>query len=292
MALQGAASELVLVDVNAALASAQAEDIRHATPFATAMSVRAGDYKDLAGAQVIVLACGVNQQPGETRLQLLQRNLAIFQDVTPKVLDNGAGAVLLVASNPVDVITTVVTRLAGDCNGRVFGSGTILDTARFRALLGEWLGVAPQSVHGYVLGEHGDSEVLVWSSAHVGGVPLADFARQRNCPFTPQAIAQIDQEVRSAAYRIINGKKATYFGIGAALSRLVQALGGDEHAVFTLSACATGLPEFDGISLSLPRIVSAKGIADTLRPQLSDDESAALRQSAELLRRTVQAAGY
>lgn len=290
--LQSAASEIVLLDLNAGLAQAQAEDILHATPFATPIRVRAGDYQDLEGAAAVVLACGVGQRPGETRLELLQRNLKVFEEVTPRVIQHAPEAVLLVASNPVDIITQIVTKIAGDVRGRVFGSGTILDTARFRSLLGEHLGVAPHSVHAYVLGEHGDSEVLAWASAQVGGVPLADFPCQEGKALTPEAKAHIDEGVRRAAYRIIDGKKATYFGIGAALSRLVQALRGDERAVFTVSACVYGIPEFEGGSLSLPRVIGAEGIVSTLWPALAPEEAAALRRSAALLRETAQSIGY
>lgn len=292
MALQGTASQIVLVDVNAALARAQAEDILHATPFGMAIRVRAGSYEDLEGARLVVLACGVGQKPGETRLALLQRNLAVFEAVTPQVLRHAAGAVLLVASNPVDIITHVVSRLAGSASARVFGSGTILDTARFRAMLGEHLGVAPQSIHAYVVGEHGDSEVLVWSSARVGGVPLQEFARQSNREITPEVMSRIDDGVRRAAYRIIEGKHATYFGIGAALSRLVQAVHGDERSVFTVSAGAPDRDQLGGISFSLPRVVGGAGVITTLWPGLSPEETLALDRSASLLRETVKAIGY
>lgn len=292
MVLQGAADQIVMLDANEGLARAQAEDILHATPFAAPNRVRAGKYEDLEGASVVVLACGVGQKPGEPRLQLLQRNLKVFEEVIPQVTRHAGGAVLLVASNPVDVITHVVSKLAGSPSGRVFGSGTILDTARFRALLGEHLAVAPQSVHAYVLGEHGDSEVLAWSSAQVGGVALEDFARQRNDAVTPEVMARIDEGVRRAAYRIIEGKKATYFGIGAALSRLVQALRGDERAVFTVSASDSGLAQIGDATLSLPRVIGAGGVLATLWPGLSQEESKALQHSAELLRATVQSIGY
>src|SRR5512133_1081451 len=292
MVLQGAASEIVLVDANESLARAQAEDILHATPFARAIRVSAGQYKDLAGAGVVVLACGVGQAPGETRLQLLQRNLKVFEQVTPQVTRHASGAVLLVASNPVDVITHVVTKLADCARGRVFGSGTMLDTARFRTLLGEHLGVAPHSVHAYLLGEHGDSEVLAWSSAHVSGVRLQDFAQQTRHAVTPGAMSRIDQGVRRAADRIIGGKRATYFGIGAALSRLVHAVRGDERAVLTVTACDSGVPLLEGVSLSLPRVVGAGGVVATLQPELSPEESTALKHCAGMLHETVQSSGY
>jgi L-lactate dehydrogenase len=292
MALNGAASEIVLVDLNANLARAQAEDILHATPFGAPVRIAAGDYPDLAGAGLIVLACGVGQRPGENRLQLLERNVQVFSKVIPMVLQYAPETLLLVASNPVDLITQVVTSLAGISPGRVIGSGTILDTARFRALLGDYLGVAPASVHGYVLGEHGDSEVLVWSSATVGGVPLADFAGQTGRALTGDAKTRIEDGVRRAAYRIIEGKGATYYGIGAGLSRIVRAVRDDEHALLTVSSVTAGVKEFEGLSLSLPRVVGAQGVVATLRPDLSGQEREELNKSADMLRQAANSIGF
>jgi L-lactate dehydrogenase len=284
MTLQGVASEVVLVDLNAKLAQAQAEDILHATPFSNPARVMAGDYAALEEAKVVVLACGVGQRPGESRLDLLSRNVKVFQAVTPEVMTYAPEAVLLVASNPVDVITEIVTKLSGLPPSRVIGSGTILDTARFRALLGEYLGVASQSVHAYVLGEHGDSEVLIWSSAKVGGVPLLDFAEQIGKPVTPEVRSRIDEGVRRAAYRIIEGKGATYYGIGAGLSRIVSAIRNDERAVLTVSMRITDAKRWEGMSLSLPRVVGNAGAVMTLRPALSGEEMEAIQKSAGILK--------
>ena len=209
MSLAGSASEIVLTDLRPELARAQAEDIRHATSFAKPVRLAAGDYPQLKGADLVVLACGVGQRPEETRLQLLRRNAEVFKKVIPRVLESAPETILLVASNPVDVITQIVTRISGLPSGRVIGSGTILDTARFRSLLGEYLGVASVSVHAYVLGEHGDSEVLVWSSADVGGVPVGNFAEQTGRAIDGTVKSRIDDGVRRAAYRIIEGKGAT-----------------------------------------------------------------------------------
>src|SRR4051794_4733238 len=207
MVLRGITSEVALVDINTALASAHAEDILHAVPFGSPARVVAGGYSALDGASAVILACGVNQKPGETRLQLLSRNAEVFWSVIPQVLAHAPNAVLVVASNPVDLITQIVTDISGLPPARVVGSGTILDTARFRALLGEHLGIAPQSVHAYVLGEHGDSEVLAWSSAKAAGVPIETFAAQSGRAFSAETKSQIDEKVRRAAYRIIEGKK-------------------------------------------------------------------------------------
>ena len=283
IAMRGVASELVLLDLHLEVAKAHAEDILHATPFGSPVRVWGGDYPELRGAGVVVLACGVNQQPGETRLQLLERNAKVFRDVVPRVLEHAPEAVLLVATNPVDIITTMVTQISGLPPGRVIGSGTILDTARFRTLLGEHLEVAPQSVHAYVLGEHGDSEVLVWSSARVGGVPLEQFANQRGGLLGEAERAEIDDGVRRAAYRIIEGKKATYFGIGAGLRRLVEAVREDERVVLTVSSAQGTLEGYDGVCLALPRVVGAGGVLATLIPSLSEEEQAGLEHSARVL---------
>jgi L-lactate dehydrogenase len=283
LALNGVASELVLVDVNPDLARAHAEDILHATPFAAPVRVTAGDYRQLSEAQIIILACGVGQKPGETRPELLGRNAQIFRQVIPQVLGAAPAAILLVATNPVDVITMLVTRISGLPPARVIGSGTILDTARFRALLGEHLCVAPQSVHAYVLGEHGDSEVLVWSSANVGGVAVDEYAAQCRLPHDAAFKARIDDGVRRAAYRIIAAKKATYFGIGAGLGRIAEAIRDDERAMLTVCTTDNPLDGLAGVAFSLPRIVGAQGVSSTLLPPLSAEEEGALRRSAEML---------
>jgi L-lactate dehydrogenase len=284
MALKGTVTEIVLVDLNKKLAQGQAEDILHATPFSYPVRVMAGDYPQLADAGVVILACGVGQRPGETRLQLLERNVEVFKKVIPQVLQFAPEALLLVVSNPVDVITQVVTKLSGINPTKVIGSGTILDTARFRALLGEYLGVAPVSVHAYVLGEHGDSEVLVWSSAKVGGVSVRDYATQMGVG-VEEAKAQIDDGVRHAAYRIIENKGATYYGIGAAIAQIVQAIRDDERRVLTVSNLTTGVEACKGICLSLPRVVGLKGVLAELRPDLSSEEYLVLQKSAEILKK-------
>ena len=284
IALKGVASELLLIDINSKMAQAHAEDIMHATPFAEPVHVFAGGYSELKGADVVILACGVAQSRGEDRLQLLERNAQIFKTVIPRVLEHVPETILVVATNPVDIMTQVVTSISGLPANKVIGSGTILDTARFRSLIGEHIGVASLSVHAYVLGEHGESEVLVWSSVKVGGVPLLDFAEQIGFPFTDEVKAQIDDCVRRAAYRIIEGKGATYHGIGAGLAKITQAIGDDERRVFTVSSLTERIEGLKGISLSLPRIIGKSGVAAEIRPALAEDEQAALEVSAGILK--------
>lgn len=292
MVLQGIGSEFVLVDINRKVADAHAQDILHATPFSHPARVHAGSYEDLVGAEIVVVAAGVSQKPNETRLQLLERNAQVFEDVIPQIRRYAQDAILLIATNPVDIMTQIATRISGLPPERVIGSGTILDTARFRALLGEYLGVSPQSVHAYVLGEHGDSEVLVWTEARVGGVSVFDFAEQIGRPINDEVKRQIDEGVRFAAYKIIEGKGATYFGIGAGIARLVRAILNDERAMLTVSALneeVEGVPE---VALSLPRIVGRQGIVATLPVKLGMEEREALRKSAEILKQNATQIGY
>ena len=281
--LAGVANEIVLIDINESLARSQAEDILHATPFASPVRVLAGDYAALEGAQIVILACGVGQRPAETRLELLKRNAGIFEKVIPQVMRAAPETILLIASNPVDVITQMAGRIAGIPSERVIGSGTILDTARFRTLLAESLSVSPTSVHAYVLGEHGDSEVLLWSKVRVGGVGLADFARQMGIAVTSDLRMRIDDGVRRAAYRIIEGKGSTYYGIGAGLTRIVRAIRSDERVVLTVSIRARGLANFPEVAFSMPRIVGAGGVLATLVPDLPPEDHQALTRSVGVI---------
>lgn len=282
--LRGAASELVLIDQNGGRAIAEAEDILHATPFAYITSVRAGDYADLAGAGAVVIAAGVSQRPGETRLALLERNAEVFARAVPRILDAAPEAILVIATNPVDVMTQVATRIAGLPPERVIGSGTILDTARFRALLGAHLRISPKSAHAYVLGEHGDSEVLCWSASDAGGIGVEELARQLGRPLDEAAKAAIDQGVRRAAYKIIEGKGATWYGIAGGLTRIIQSIGGNENSVLTVSTLADQVEGVGPVALSLPRVVGRRGVVATLWPKLSDAEHLALRRSAEVIK--------
>lgn len=291
LALGGGASEIILIDQDQARALAEAEDISHAVPFGRQVSVRAGEYADLAEAAVVILAAGVSQKPGETRLQLLERNAEVFRAVVSAVTLAAPEAILLVATNPVDVMTHVAARLSGLPPDRVIGSGTILDTARFRSLLGRHLGIAPQSVHAYVLGEHGDSEVLAWSAARAGSVPITSFAAQVGAAITEAVRADIDAGVRRAAYRIIEGKGATWHGIGAGLARIVRAITADEGAVLSLSTRTEDIGGVAAVTLSLPRVVGRKGITAELRPELDEAETNALAASARLLEETERKLG-
>ncbi len=292
LVMQGIGRRIVLVDLNKERAQAEAEDIFHAVPFSHPMQVEAGGYSDLGGSRVVIITAGVNQKPGETRLQLLGRNAAVFRDVVPQVLTHAPDAVLVVATNPVDVMTHLTARYAADFgvpSQRVIGSGTTLDTARFRTLLGTHFGVDPHHVHGYVVGEHGDSEVLTWSQATIGGTTLDAFCELRDICLDDETIQTIDNRVRRAAYNIIDGKGATYYGIGGALARIVNVITHDQRAILTV---CTPMPDVAGVSdvtVSLPHLIGGEGILATLPVPLDEEEQLALNASARTIRDVIDA---
>jgi L-lactate dehydrogenase len=292
LVMRGVGRELVLVDKNRARAEAEADDILHAVPFAHPLLVRAGDYADLAGARAVIMAAGVNQKPGETRLQLLERNQAVFNEVIPQIIAHAPDAVIVVATNPVDVMTHLTARIAaahGWERGRVLGSGTTLDTARFRTLLGRALHVDAHYVHAYVVGEHGDSEVLTWSLVNIGGIPLDEYVARFDIPLDADARAAIDTGVRRAAYHIIEGKSATYYGIGSALARIIDVILHDQNAVLTICAPFESLAGVEDVTAAMPHIVSGEGAVAALPLPMSADELAKLAHSAGVIRAAISA---
>lgn len=294
LVMHGVGREIVLVDLDRKRAEAEANDIYHAVPFAHPLTVRAGDYADLAGASVVVIAGGVAQRPGETRLQLLQRNAEVFRQIIPSVLKHAPGCVLLVVTNPVDIMTHLAAHFAAEFGvppTRVLGSGTTLDTARLRALLGRHFDVDARHVHGYVIGEHGDSEVIVWSQATIAGLGLEEFARVRRTPLTQQDRERIDEGVRRAAYQIIAGKGATYYGIGSAVAHIIDVLLHDRRAVLTICARKDGARAGEGVTLAQPHVVGGGGVLATIPLTLDADEQAKLERSESILREAIRSLG-
>jgi L-lactate dehydrogenase len=290
LVMRGVGREIVLVDRNSDRAAAEADDIRHAVPFANPLQIRSGSYDDLAGCRVVLLCAGVGQKPGETRLQLLRRNAEVFREVVPRVLESAPSAVLVVATNPVDVMTHLAARYAVECGipaQRVLGSGTTLDTARFRTLLGAHCGVDPHHVHGYVVGEHGDSEVLTWSLVTVGGMPLDDFARMGGIQVTEDNRQEIDASVRRAAYTIIAGKGATYYGIGSALARIIEVILHDQRSILTVCTPESDVLGIRDVTVSLPRLVDGTGIRSSFPLPLGAQEHSQLKASATLIRQVI-----
>lgn len=290
MVMNGVGREIVLIDKFRERAEAEADDIFHAVPFAHPLNVHAGDYSDLAGARVVIMAAGVNQKPGETRLQLLERNFAIFREVIPQIFSNAPDAVLVVATNPVDVMTHISAWVAaehGIPSSRVVGSGTTLDTARYRALIGRYVGVDPTHVHGYVIGEHGDSEVLTWSLTNIGNITLDAFCRMKKLVLDDAKKQEIDAGVRRAAYRIIEGKGATYYGVGSALSRIVKNIISDRRAIMTVCTPQPEIAGVEDVTVALPHLVGGAGVLETFPLPLSTQEEAALHNSASIIREAI-----
>ena len=290
LVMSGVGREIVLVDLNRTRAEAEANDISHAIPFAHPLTVRAGDYADLIGARVVVIAGGVAQKPGETRLHLLQRNADVFRQIVPAVLRHAPEAVMLVVTNPVDIMTHLAAHFAAEFGvppTRVIGSGTTLDTARFRTLLGKHFDVDSQHVHAYVLGEHGDSEVLAWSQATMAGLNLEEFAKIHGKPLTEPDRKQIDEQVRRAAYYIIAGKGATYYGIGSAVARIVDTLLHDQRSILTICTRINGVASLEGVTLALPHLVGGEGALATIPLPLDPAEQEALCRSAGILREAI-----
>lgn len=284
LAWRGVAREIVLADINKEKAMAEALDISHALPFAAYCHVHAGDYADLEGADVIIITAGVNQKPGETRENLLARNQAVFKQITAQIIQYAADAIILIATNPVDVMTAYVIKESKLSPLRVFGTGTILDTARFRTLLAQHLHLAPQSVHAHVLGEHGDSEVLIWSSAKVGTMSVDEFAKMIGNPLTVEAKNHIDDNVRNAAYHIIEGKGATYYGIAGGITRICEAIKNDENVILNVTSLQESIGSVKNVCLSLPTIINRNGIRQVLYPPISENEKKLLIRSAEKIK--------
>jgi L-lactate dehydrogenase len=287
MVMRGVGRHIVLVDIDKKRAQAEANDIMHAVPFAGQLKVVAGDYQDLAGSQVVVITAGVSQKPGETRLDLLVRNAKVFQQVVPGVLEYAPDTVLLVATNPVDVMTHIAAHYASQFGvpfSRVLGTGCTLDTARFRALLGLRLGIDSDHVHAYVIGEHGDSEVLAWSLVTIGGIPLDKFCNAHDIALCADDFEEIENQVRQAAYHIIDGKGATYYGIGSAIARIVEVVVRNQRSILTVCTPLEAVEGIENVTLSLPNLIGGEGHLDTFYPDLNDHERNALKESAQILK--------
>lgn len=288
--MRKAASDIVLIDANNKRAVAESEDIQHAVPFVHATDVYAGNYEDLADAKVIVISAGASRKPGESRLLLMERNASILRQIISNVVKVNPKPIFLIATNPVDIITHTSVTIAKEFDipdSRIIGSGTTLDTARFRTLLGKHVGVDPQSIHAYVIGEHGDSEVLAWSNISIGGVSFEDFTEFRKISFNEEIKRQIDDGVRNAGYKIIEGKGSTYYGIGAAIAKLVDVINRDNRAVLTVSTFKEDVEGVKNVTLSLPHLIGGEGDLGVLPIRLSVEEKSLLKRSAQIIREKI-----
>jgi L-lactate dehydrogenase len=287
----GLASQIVLIDYNQARAEGEAMDLNHAVPLTHSTSIRAGTYADCTGAAITVITAGSAQKPGETRLDLVKRNYAIFQSIIPQIVQANPDGILLIAANPLDIMSYAAMKLSGFPPERVIGSGTILDTARFRYLLSQHAGVDPRSVHAYIIGEHGDSEVPVWSLANIAGMNLTDYCRM-NCESYDEAVYdKIFENTRDAAYHIIERKGATYYGIGMGLVRICEAILRGQNTVLSVSTLIHDYYGIEDVYLSLPCVIGHEGVKKFMRLPLNEKEITGLQKSAAILQETLRSIG-
>ena len=279
----GLFTEMVLLDVDRRKAEGEADDIAHGLPFGRPMKIYAGDYDDIADAAIVVITAGANQKPDESRLDLVHKNVAIFQTIIPEITSRNFEGILLVVANPVDILTYTALKLSGYPENRVIGSGTVLDSARLKYHLGEHLGVDSRSVHAFIVGEHGDSEIAAWSSANVSGIPLDNFCETRGHYNHAEATERIAEEVKQSAYEIISKKGATYYGIAMSVKRICEAIIRDEKSILPISTMLHGEYGISDVVLSLPCIVGRDGYETKVPIDLDQDEVASLHESAKLL---------
>ena len=280
----GLFSEMVLIEADKNRAEGEAMDISHGLPFARPMKIYAGEYDDIVDAAIIIVTAGANQKPDETRLDLVHKNVSIYKSIIPEIASRGCEGILLIVSNPVDILTYVAWKLSGFPRNRVLGSGTVLDTARLKYNLGEHLGVDSRSVHAFIIGEHGDSELAVWSSATVSGVPIHKFCEMRGHYNHDEAAERIHETVKNSAYEIIEKKRATYFGVAMAVRRICECLVRDEKSILPVSNLMQGEFGISDIALSVPAVVGADGVENIVPVSLNEEELEKLQASAATLK--------
>ena len=284
----GLFTEMVLLDANHQKAEGEAEDIVHGIPFGRPMQIYAGDYDDIADAAIIVITAGANQKPDETRLDLVHKNIAIFQSIIPEITKRDFEGILLIVANPVDILTYTALKLSGYPENRVLGSGTVLDTARLKYALGEHLSVDSRSVHSFIIGEHGDSEIAVWSSANVAGVPLDQFCEMRGHYNHETAMKEIAESVKNSAYEIIAKKHATYYGIAMSVKRICECIMRNEKSVMPVSSMMHGEYGIEGMCLSMPAVVGSEGVETHVPITMNEEETKKLQESAATLKEIIE----
>ncbi len=280
----GLFSEMVLIDANTQKAEGEAMDLSHGSAYLTPMNIYAGTYDDIVDAGLIVITAGANQKPDETRLDLVKKNVQIFKSIIPEIKERNCEGILLIVSNPVDILTEVALKLSGFPSNRVIGSGTVLDTARLKYVLGKHLQVDPRDIHAYIIGEHGDSELVVWSGAQVAGIHINHFCELRGHFNHEESMERLAQEVRDSAYEIIKRKGATYYGVAVAVKRIATAIVKDEHAVLPISSLMQGEFGLNDICLSIPTVIGQNGVEKVVDIYLNNDENEKLQTSAKALK--------
>lgn len=284
----GLFSEIVLIDSDRDKAEGEAMDISHGIPFARQMKIYAGDYDDIVDAAIIIVTAGANQKPDETRLDLVHKNVAIFKSIIPEIAKRSCRGILLIVANPVDILTYTALKLSGFEENRVIGSGTVLDTARLKYELGEHLQVDSKSVHAFIIGEHGDSEIAAWSSANVSGIELNEFCEMRGHYEHQDATVEIADKVKNSAYEIIKRKRATYYGIAMAVKRICEVIIRDEKSILPISSMMHGEYGIKDVVLSMPAIVGKNGLETKVPITLNEKEQRMLCQSADTLKKILE----
>lgn len=285
---QGITDEMVLIDLNKKKAEGDAMDLNHGLPFGSPMKIWAGDYSDCKEADIVVITAGANQGPGETRLDLIEKNAKIFKGIVGDVMKSGFDGIFLIATNPVDILSYATWKYSGLPMERVIGSGTILDTARFRFLLGQYFHVDSRNVHAYIMGEHGDTELPVWSHANIGGRPIMNYFEEHKVGHSSDDLEKIFVNVRDAAYHIIERKGATHYAIALGLLRLTRAILRNENSILTVSTLLRGEYGLNDIYIGVPAIVNSHGIREVLKLNLNDEEMEKLHHSAEVLQNAMR----
>ena len=284
----GLFSEMVLIDANHEKAVGEAMDLSHGSAYSTPVKIYAGSYDDIVDAGLIVITAGANQKPNETRLDLVKKNVSIFKSIIPEIKERNCEGILLIVSNPVDILTYVTLKLSGFPANRVIGSGTVLDTARLKHVLGEHLQVDSRNIHAYVIGEHGDSELAVWSGAQVAGIHINHFCELRGHFQHQEAMNRLYQGVRDSAYHIIERKGATYYGVAVAVKRIAEAIVKNEHAVLPISSLMQGEFGLSDLCLSIPTVVGNKGVEMVVDIYLDNEEKQKLLESAHALKQVLK----
>lgn len=285
--LKGSCSELVLLDINEEKAEGEVMDLMHGLPFVKPMQLHTGDYSLCKDADMVILTAGANQKVGESRMDLVQKNTHIFKQIIPQILAYNRDCIFLIVTNPVDILTYVTFSISGLPRERIIGSGTVLDTARFRALIAEEVGVDARNIHGYILGEHGDTEVATFSTTHIAGIRLDDYCNSGGGCVNQQQFLPVVEDVKNAAYQIIKKKGATYYAVALAASRIVEAILRNEHSILTVCSCLDGDFGIRDVALSVPTVLGRKGIEKILNIPLDKEEWQALEKSATSLKETL-----
>ena len=290
--LSGLVSELVLIDVNRDKAEGEVMDLNHGMPFVRPVKIYNGDYSDCSGSDIIVISAGANQKPGETRMDLVHKNAQIFKSIINEVVKYASDCILLVVTNPVDILTYVTYRISGFPKNKVIGSGTVLDTARFKYLLGNHVGIDTRNIHAYIIGEHGDTEVATWSLTNIAGIPMEKYCEECHRCEKSVSMEKIYTDVKNAAYEIIKRKGATYYAVALAVRRIVEAILRDENSILTVSSLLEGQYGLEDVCLSIPTIVNRKGVERILEVMLNDDEKRLLAKSGDSLKEIIRSIRY